>query len=176
MKPPSALAAPNGGRMGRTCASSDRYAAADATDAGQRTTALVAFAVMGSTPATTSAGNVRKLPPPATELSAPPRLAATARSKPWSKGIGFGAGSRTHALPAQRCKMPALGRSDARTPRVLRGALDRGRGGRRHGLLAPGRGDVFVLRLHLFRADHGIDRGLQRAAADGAASAGRGSS
>jgi hypothetical protein len=41
---------------------------------------LVALALMGSTPVITRAGKEMKLPPPATELRAPPSMAAIKRT------------------------------------------------------------------------------------------------
>jgi len=40
---------------------------------------LVALAGIGGTPVNSNAGNEMKLPPPATEFSAPPRAPASAR-------------------------------------------------------------------------------------------------
>jgi hypothetical protein len=42
---------------------------------------LVALAVVDKTPVKTSAGKAKKLPPPATALSVPPRIAAIKSSK-----------------------------------------------------------------------------------------------
>jgi hypothetical protein len=47
-----------------------------AIDPGTRATVLEAFAMTAGTPANTSEGNVRKLPPPAIELMAPAKKAA----------------------------------------------------------------------------------------------------
>src|SRR5579862_825696 len=47
-----------------------------ASDPGHRAIVLVAFAGTGGTPAKRSAGKATKLPPPATELMAPPIAAA----------------------------------------------------------------------------------------------------
>ncbi len=56
---------------------SPRYANVLDTDAGQSASVDVALAATGATPATMSAGKVRKEPPPATALRAPPIAAAT---------------------------------------------------------------------------------------------------
>src|SRR5947208_2087355 len=56
--------------------SSRRYATVLDREAGQSASVDVAFATTGETPATMSAGSVRKEPPPATALSAPPTAAA----------------------------------------------------------------------------------------------------
>ena len=47
------------------------------SDPGQIATVLVAFAITDGSPIDTSAGNDRRVPPPATELMAPARNAAT---------------------------------------------------------------------------------------------------
>src|SRR6266702_1880487 len=71
--------------MDRLClASSLRYAHMLATDPGQRATVLVALALIGRTPVNMSEGSVIKLPPPATELSVPPSIAAIKRMHPCS--------------------------------------------------------------------------------------------
>ena len=64
--------------MVRFCAaSSRRYALILATEPGQMATVLVALAILGAMPTKTSAGKVKKLPPPATELRVPPTNAVT---------------------------------------------------------------------------------------------------
>src|ERR1700733_8241661 len=47
---------------------------------GSNAAVLVVFALIGGTPTNSSAGNVRKLPPPATEFNAPPNTAAANRT------------------------------------------------------------------------------------------------
>jgi hypothetical protein len=49
---------------------------------GHRATVLLAFALIGGTPVNISEGSVIKLPPPATELSVPPSIAAIKRTHP----------------------------------------------------------------------------------------------
>jgi hypothetical protein len=49
-----------------------------ATEPGQSATVLLALAILAGIPTNMSAGKVKKLPPPATELSVPP---TTARRK-----------------------------------------------------------------------------------------------
>src|SRR6266571_5460582 len=58
-----------------------------ATDPGQSATVLVALALMGRTPAKIRDGNVMKLPPPATELRVPPRMAEINSSRNCSNDI-----------------------------------------------------------------------------------------
>jgi hypothetical protein len=84
MRPPTALAIESGTSTCFDLPSSRRYANDADTAAGHNATELVAFAVTGAIPTNKSAGNVRKLPPPATEFSAPPRAAEANRSTPWS--------------------------------------------------------------------------------------------
>src|SRR5215472_16186131 len=59
-----------------------RYALTLASEPGHSATVLVALASMAGTPEKSREGKVMKLPPPATELSAPPSIAAMKRSRP----------------------------------------------------------------------------------------------
>src|SRR5579875_395269 len=69
-------------KIARGCfITSRRYAPALATEPGQMATVLVALAMMAGTPVKINAGNVKKLPPPATEFIVPPIIAATKRSR-----------------------------------------------------------------------------------------------
>src|SRR6266567_504830 len=81
--PPIRLVIPSVNNTTRlSVASSLRYALTLATEPGHNATVLVALAWMGCTPAKIRLGKVRKLPPPATELSAPPSTAAMKRIRP----------------------------------------------------------------------------------------------
>src|ERR1700733_12525456 len=64
-----------------------------ATPAGQRATEFVALAMTGVTPEKSRAGKEMKLPPPATELSAPATAAATKRRRKVRRGSGNGGNS-----------------------------------------------------------------------------------
>src|SRR5579883_1332951 len=64
-----------------TRVNSRRYAITLAIEPGQSATVLVAFAMIGETPENTNAGKVKKLPPPATALSVPPKRAAMKRNR-----------------------------------------------------------------------------------------------
>jgi hypothetical protein len=57
-----------------------RYAQVLENVPGKSATTLVAFASIGLSPANRSAGNVTRLPPPASALRAPPRNAAAVRT------------------------------------------------------------------------------------------------
>ena len=78
--PPSALASARTISVVRSRGRSLRYAIVLATPAGHSATAVVAFAATGGTPTRSIDGNTRKLPPPATELIAPPTVPAAKRS------------------------------------------------------------------------------------------------
>ena len=56
-----------------------RYTQADANAPGRSTSDAVALACTGAIPANRRAGKVRKVPPPASALVAPPRMAAARR-------------------------------------------------------------------------------------------------
>ena len=56
-----------------------RYTRADAIPPGSVMTEDVAFAMMGSTPANTSAGKIKNVPPPAKALATPAAVAAASR-------------------------------------------------------------------------------------------------
>src|SRR4051812_10546158 len=71
-RPPARLVRPSTAIQRRDVLMSPRYANVLDTDAGQSASVDVAFALTGDTPATINAGSVRKDPPPATALSAPP--------------------------------------------------------------------------------------------------------
>ena len=73
--PPSALASAKTINVFRSRGRSLRYAMVLDTPAGHSATAVVAFAATGGTPTSSIDGNTRKLPPPATELIAPPTRA-----------------------------------------------------------------------------------------------------
>ncbi len=74
--PPSKLVAISGIITRRGTSSRLRYAPPLAVTPVQRASVLVAFAGIGGTPVKSSAGNEMKLPPPATALSAPPKMPA----------------------------------------------------------------------------------------------------
>src|SRR6266566_6792638 len=78
--PPTRLVTPSTITNTRLCfAISNRYAHILATEPGHNATVLVAFALIGGTPVKIRAGKVINVPPPATELSIPPNIAATNR-------------------------------------------------------------------------------------------------
>src|SRR5258708_7223820 len=80
--PPTRLVLTSTTTSTRSCAASSlRYAPTLASEPGQSATVLVALAWMGKTPVKISEGNVMKLPPPATELSAPPTTAVMKRMR-----------------------------------------------------------------------------------------------
>jgi hypothetical protein len=69
--PPKADATIKGSRRRATARSSDRYARVDAICPGNTDIALVAFAVMGGSPAAIRAEKVKIVPPPARALTVP---------------------------------------------------------------------------------------------------------
>src|SRR5215831_3698657 len=78
-RPPSKLTLNNGIMTRRGTSRRLRYAPPLAAAAVHNAIVLVALAGMGGTPVHNSAGKAMKLPPPATELSAPPTPPATNR-------------------------------------------------------------------------------------------------
>jgi hypothetical protein len=76
--PPRKATRVSSGSAVRKRSSSVRKAHAAARLPGQRATELLALAITGGTPAASSAGNDRKVPPPATEFIAPAQKAAMA--------------------------------------------------------------------------------------------------
>src|SRR5579859_3679267 len=94
------MLAPSSGIMMRRGTSRRlRYAPPLAAAAVHSAIVFVAFAGMGGTPVNSSAGNAMKLPPPATEFSAPPSTPATKRRMPVSivKALGV-----TETLPRRQ--------------------------------------------------------------------------
>ena len=95
--PPRMLGAVNHTSHARVPASSPRYAIKLANAPGHSATALVAFADNGGTPSHTTAGNVTSVPPPATELIAPP-MAAARKTRKYVKNDTARQFSRPEAL------------------------------------------------------------------------------
>ena len=78
MAPPTRLVRVRVQPIARETVTSLRYAKALAAAAGQSANVAVAFAGTGDTPAMSNAGNVTKVPPPATAFRAPPLAEAAA--------------------------------------------------------------------------------------------------
>src|SRR5579864_6388545 len=86
---------------------------------GHRATEFVALAGMGAAPVKSNAGKATKLPPPATELMAPPSMAATKRKVPVA---GLTTSDRASERTSAACsptagKARGLGRAVARRRR-----------------------------------------------------------
>src|SRR2546421_1119598 len=75
--PPRRLGSAKAPAHGIAPLSSSRYPTMLLNDAGQSATVLVALATIGVIPSPTRAGNVRRVPPPATEFMTPLIVAAT---------------------------------------------------------------------------------------------------
>src|SRR5271165_1717352 len=81
--PPTTLVSSKGINKRRGTLSRFRYAPVLAANPGQRATVLVALASTAGTPVLSNAGNVRKVPPPATAFSVPPITAARNKKMAW---------------------------------------------------------------------------------------------